>query len=79
MLKVGGYLIVKHACGVHEEVVVDAHSDAVGSRYNARYPKLEDEVQRLRRHYDVNVVDLYPPSINKWKNTHYYAFVASKR
>jgi cyclopropane fatty-acyl-phospholipid synthase-like methyltransferase len=79
MLKAGGRLIVKHACGVHEEVVVDTHSEVIGSRYNARYPKLEDEVQRLRTNYDVKVVDIYPPAINKWENTHFYAFVAAKR
>lgn len=78
-LKPGGRLIAKHACGLEAEVLVDAHSQIIGSRYVARYPWLEDEKKRLRRHFDVDVVDIYPPHLNKWANTHFYAFVCGAR
>lgn len=76
-LEPGGVLIVKHACGVEAEVVVDTHSEALGEWYHARYPFVEDERGILVRHFRaVDVVDVYPPELNPWQNTHFYAFVA---
>jgi cyclopropane fatty-acyl-phospholipid synthase-like methyltransferase len=78
MLGERGRLIVKHACGVSEEVVIDKFSEAIGTRYVARYPKLEEETARLHRYFNVEVVDIYPARLNPWPDTHFYAFVCGR-
>jgi cyclopropane fatty-acyl-phospholipid synthase-like methyltransferase len=78
-LKPNGAFIAKHACGVTEEVFVDTFSEVVGSRYNARYPNLSDEISCLEENFDVKVHDVYPAYLNPWNDTHFYAFICRHR
>ena len=78
-LKPGGILIANHACGVAAEVIVDKYSEQIGAHYNCRYPFLESEKALLEQNFEVKVVDIYPKELNRWENTHYYAFVAQKK
>ena len=75
-LSPGGVLVVKHQCGVHEDVTVDRHSEQIGTHYLAFYRHVAREEALLREQFGaVEVVDVYPPEKNPWPNTHFYAFV----
>lgn len=75
MLAPDGICIIKHQSGVRETVTIDQYSEEFGTRYIAIYRQLEDEIRMLRDWFDVEVVDAYPAHLNRWDNTHFYAFV----
>lgn len=79
MLTEDGVLIVKHQCGVKEEIVVDKYSDELQTHYNARYPSVGEERALLQEHFQTEVIDVYPAEINRWENTHFYAYVCRMR
>nr|BFD62746.1 class I SAM-dependent methyltransferase [Bdellovibrio sp. HM001] len=76
LLKDDGVLIVKNQCGVKSEVIVDSYSQELGTDYYARYPWFERQLGHLSEHFNTELVDIYPPAMNRWDNTHFYAFVA---
>ena len=79
MLKPNGKLIVKHQCGIAEDVNIDRFSEQVGGRYVAFYRHREKEIQILENIFShVEVIDIYPAENNPWPDTHFYAFVCSK-
>ncbi len=74
-----GVLLVKHQCGVSEDVIVDRFSENLNAEYFAFYRSWAREKSMLERHFqDVEVVDIYPSDLNVWENTHFYAFVCRK-
>lgn len=80
MLRPDGRLLVKHQCGVGKDVVVDHHSAELGHTYQAIYRAVEHEVRLLGEHFSpVEVVDVYPPRLNRWDNTHFHGFVCAPR
>lgn len=79
MLKKGGTLIVKHQTGNTEDIVIDAFSKQIGDHYYAVYKHIDKDVTLLKEFFDVNVIDIYPPKLNPWPNTHFYAFVCSHK
>ncbi len=79
MLDSGGTFIVKNQCSVSEELVVDKFSEELNSHYHARYPAFQRQYEQLSRLFSVTAVDIYPPEINRWEDTHFYAFVCSHK
>ena len=79
MLAKGGYLIVKNQCGLHHEVVVDSYSKEFSTHYHARYPSVETQEKWLSEFFDVERIDIYPPALNRWENTHFFAFQCRKK
>lgn len=79
MLSSNGTFIVKNQCGVEGERIVDQHSSELDAHYHARYPAYQSQLQLLAEHFDVSAVDIYPPEINRWTDTHFYAFVCRHR
>lgn len=75
MLSASGTFIVKNQCGLEGEHIVDKHSTELDAHYHARYPDHHSQRELLAKHFDVSVVDIYPPEINRWNDTHFYAFV----
>ncbi len=75
MLRAGGVFIVKHQCGEQQEVVVDGFSPELGSHYHARYPHVAQSRAMLDGLFSVEVIDIYPASLNRWSETHFYAFL----
>jgi SAM-dependent methyltransferase len=75
MLRPQGVFIVKHQCGTQDEVIIDRFSQELGTHYHARYPSLAKCIARLSELFAVEVIDIYPPAINRWSDTHFYAFV----
>lgn len=75
MLAPKGVLIVKNACGVHEDVVVNHYSEEIGDWYHALYRFYWRELGLLEERFEVEVNDIYPRHLNRWRDTHYYAFV----
>lgn len=74
-----GVFIAKHQCGITDEVLVDKPSEELGAWYHARYPYVQSEVEKMSRWFEVELIDPYPPEINRWPNTHFYAFVCRPR
>lgn len=76
LLKPGGHIIIKHQCGVEEDITVDHFSPQLKTHYAAFYRSIETEKEILSLHVDVcEVIDIYPAELNKWDNTHFYAFI----
>lgn len=71
----GGTLIVKNQCGINAEKVVDNYSAELAANYHARYPAVVDQKELLSSYFTVEVIDIYPPELNRWEDTHFYAFV----
>jgi len=76
MLSEDGVLIIKNQFGVDGKVVVDRYSEELNSNYYAEYHKLVDMLALLDRlEFQTDVVDIYPPELNRWTNTHEYALI----
>lgn len=75
LLAKNGTLIVKHQCGVGQDVVINHYSPQIGDHYHAVYKHLDYDISLLSRYFKVEIVDIYPPRLNPWQNTHFYAFV----
>ena len=72
----GGVVIVKHQCGVDQDVTVDRFSEQIGAHYFAFYRHVRREEALLREVFGaVQVEDVYPPELNPWPDTHFYAFI----
>lgn len=78
LLKSHGKLILKHQCGVRDDVFIDRFSEQIGGRYISFYKHLEKEIKQLESLFKrVEVIDIYPPENNPWPDTHFYAFICS--
>lgn len=76
LLKPGGLLIVKHQCGIMEDVIIDKYSEAIGDHYQAVYKSVSKDENLLKKYFpSVQVIDIYPARLNPWPNTHFYAFI----
>ena len=78
LVEASGTVIVKHACGVKEDVLVDSYSKEIGDNYYALYRHLEREIALLEEFFTVDIINIYPKRLNPWENTHFYAFVCKR-
>ncbi len=78
MMRNTAVFLVKNQCGIKKEVIVDSYSEDLKTHYHARYPFVDDQRDRLAEYFDVQMVDIYPPELNKWADTHFYAFICTK-
>lgn len=79
MLTKEGTLIIKNQWGINEEVKVNKFSEGLNHQYYAIYRKLKEMLILLNNHgFKVEVNDIYPEEMNKWKNTHEYALICKK-
>lgn len=79
LLKEKGMLLIKHACAVHEDLLIDNYSEVLGQDYHALYRSLANDQQLISKIFSSHVVvDIYPKHLNPWSNTHFYAFVVEK-
>lgn len=79
MLDSGGTFLVKNQCGVEKECIVDKYSEELNAHYHARYPAFQAQLEQLSRFFAVSTMDIYPPEINRWEDTHFYAFVCTHK
>ncbi len=79
MLGDQGVFLVKNQCGIEDEKLVDRFSEELGCDYHARYPWVRDQERKLGDFFCVETVDIYPSEINRWPDTHFYAFVCKQR
>lgn len=71
--------IIKNQWGIKDELIVNKYSEDLQSDYYAKYRKLEDICNLLKLHnLTYEVVDIYPPEMNLWNNTHEYALIIRK-
>jgi len=75
MMTENSVFIIKNQCGIDNEVLIDKFSEELGAHYHARYPHLEDQMKKLSTFFEVELVDIYPNEINRWDDTHFYAFI----
>lgn len=76
MLAPRGSIIIKGQWGLEERKIIHKFSEELGAMYYADYRQV-DEMRLLCESLGtaVEVVDLYPPELNRWPDTHDYAFV----
>jgi SAM-dependent methyltransferase len=79
VLREDGVLLAKHGCGLQGDVLVDGHSEQLNAHYVALYKHVDVEKEMMSRYFEVEVVDIYPPHLNRWQNTRYFGFVCRKR
>ncbi len=78
-LKKDGVLIVKHASGINGDVEVDKYSKQIGDVYRAIYRGIDHDKSLLQQFFSqITIEDIYPPRLNRWDNTHYYAYICKK-
>ena len=75
MLSPDGVCIIKHQSGVWDTVRVDNFSEEFQTHYVAIYRHIETELELLKGLFDVEVLDAYPAHLNRWENTHFYAYI----
>lgn len=78
MLSDKGVLLVKNQCGIEKEILIDNYSEELNEHYHARYPFLADQIHSLSKFFKVDTIDVYPSTLNRWSNTHFYGFVCQK-
>ena len=79
MMPPDGICIVKHQVGVRDAVLIDNFSEEFQAHYTAIYRHIGRELQLLKEGFSVEVVDIYPSHLNRWENTHFYAFICRPR
>lgn len=79
-LKKNGLLIIKGQFGVKEDVVISGYSNELKTNYYSQYRHIKKEIKILNKigYKNIEIIDIYPPECNRWKNTHFYAIVATK-
>jgi SAM-dependent methyltransferase len=76
LLNHNGVLIVKHQCGIRKNELIDHYSEELESNYLALYRHVDLDFLLLGKIFnDVQMIDVYPPRLNRWENTHFYCFV----
>lgn len=77
-LKKNGKLIIKNQFGIEEDVSVEGFSEELQKNYYSEYRYINKETEILKNigFKNIEVIDIYPPECNRWKNTHFYAIVA---
>jgi len=80
LLEKEGIFILKNQFGVHKTKTI-TYSKELGSNYYAQYRELNFEIKRLKNiGFKIEqIVDIYPPEANRWKDTHFYAIVCKKK
>jgi hypothetical protein len=73
-----GVLLVRHQCGVNESVIVDSYSAELKAHYHARYPSVAEQTALLAEFFNVEVSDIYPAELNRWANTHFFAYICRR-
>jgi len=71
--------ILKHQCGIEMETIVDHFSEALSSKYTARYPLIDNEQEILNDFFNFEVHPMYPKELNPHSNTKFYAFTCKKK
>lgn len=61
-----GIAIIKHQCGVTEEIIIDGWSAELETNYQARYPHVASQLAGLKRYFEVVEVISYPEFANKF-------------
>jgi len=70
----GGVFLVKHQCGIDDDVYIESEID--GDKYIAQYRYWVKEIVELSScGFDVEAIDPYPTKHNKWNNTFFKMFI----
>jgi len=80
MLKTGGKFISRIHCGLTEDILVDGFSEELGTNYFAQFRQVDSEMKLLEETGFKNVrkFDIFPDTLNVWKNSRHFIFVCEK-
>lgn len=80
MLKSGGFFINRVHCGLQEDIVVDGFSEELQTNYFAQYRQVDKEMALLKSvgFQEIVKFDIFPESLNVWKNSRHFIFVCKK-
>lgn len=80
MLNSRGILIIKNQFGIKSDVFISGYSEELNSDYYANYRYIEKEKSLLQEigYKNTRQFDIYPPELNRWDNTHFYAIICNK-
>jgi len=80
MVKEDGLFISRMHCGLNEDVSINGFSKELGTEYFADYRHLDKEIDLLKEigFNKVEIFDIFPDTLNVWKNTRHFIFVCSK-
>jgi cyclopropane fatty-acyl-phospholipid synthase-like methyltransferase len=80
MIEPGGLLILRIHCALEEDIIVDGFSEELQTEYFAEYRNKEREIKLLREigFTEIKVFDIFPDSLNVWKNSRHFIFVCYK-
>lgn len=71
----GGICVIKNQCSIENEIFVDRFSERLNSKYQGRYPSVEDQAQRLGRYFSSIETIKYPHYFNDHADTQHVAFI----
>jgi cyclopropane fatty-acyl-phospholipid synthase-like methyltransferase len=75
MLRESGVVVVKNQCSDSEEFIFNGYSRDLGVNYSARYPNINDQRNRLQKHFtNVEILE-YPEWSKKYPNTSHLMFI----
>lgn len=81
MTKDGGKLIIRTHCGLEQDKTVNGFSEELQTEYFAQYRQKDKEIELLKTTIgfsDIEVFDIFPDSLNVWRDTRHFIFVCSK-
>jgi len=74
-----GILLIKHQCGIENDVLIDKYSPKFEARYVAVYRGESHDKNMLEQAgFTIKVLDPYPKEFNTWGNTIFRLFEAHK-
>lgn len=80
MIKNGGLFIIRIHCGLEEDILVDGFSEELQTNYFAHYRQIDSEIKSLEDigFKNIQKFDIFPDSLNVWKNSRHFLLVCEK-
>lgn len=80
MTKSGGLFISRTHCGLEEDILVDGFSEELQTNYFAHYRQIDSEIELLKSvgFKNVQKFDIFPDTLNVWKNSRHFIIVCEK-
>lgn len=80
MVNSDGLFINRIHCGIEEDILVDGFSEELQTNYFAHYRQIDSEIKLLEEigFKNIKKFDIFPDSLNVWKNTRHFILVCEK-
>ena len=80
MIKPEGLFINRIHCGLTEDILVDGFSEELQRDYFAQFRQIDSEIELLREigFKNIKKFDIFPDTLNVWKNSRHFILVCEK-